>query len=163
MLRSPDVGWQDFPVDRQLIGRGVTITEAHVVQWASVTGDWYPLHIDAEFAKTSIFGARVAHGPLTFALAVGLIAQTGEYGEAILAWLGANSISVQAPVYIGDTLSVEATVTASRAASSPDRGVVTLQYVARNQRSETLMSFDFTLLMRSRQRSAPNSSQEDRG
>jgi itaconyl-CoA hydratase len=161
MIRSSDIGWQDFPVDRQLRGNGLTITESHVVQWASLTGDWYPLHMDAEFAKSSIFGTRVAHGPLTFALAVGLIGQTGEFGQAILAWLGTDSISAHAPTYIGDTLTVEATVTGSRAASNPDRGVVTLQYVARNQRSETIMSFDFTLLMRSRQGSAPTVMRED--
>lgn len=143
-------GWEDFPVGRTVTTQGVTVTESHVVQWAGLTGDWYPLHSDAVFAARSSFGQRVAHGPLTFALAVGLMAQTGVYGDGIHGWLGSQSLRAAAAVLIGDTIRVNATVTESRPSKRPERGVVTLDYVVSNQRDEVVMKFDFSLLMGSR-------------
>ena len=144
------VGWEDFPAGRAIATPAVTVTESHLVQWAGLTGDWYPLHMDREAAARGPFGERVAHGPFTFALAVGLMAQTGVYGDAILAWLGTRELRATAPVKIGDTVRVLATVTESRASQSPDRGVVTLGYSVRNQAQHEVLTADFTLLMRSR-------------
>lgn len=144
-------GWEDFPVGREVITPRVTVTEAHLVQFSSLTGDWYPIHTDIEYAKESPFGQRIAHGPLTFAFAVGLMYQSQAYGDAILAFLGADNVRAVAPVFIGDTIHVVATVTSSRSSKDPTRGIVSLKYVVRNQRDEDVMSFDFTLLFRSRE------------
>jgi acyl dehydratase len=144
------VGYQDFPVGRVVNTPEVTITEAHVVQFANLTGDWYPLHMNAHAAARGPFGERIAHGPLTFAMAVGLMYQSQAYGDSILAWLGANELKASAPVRLGDTIRVVATVKACRPAKDPSRGIVTLEYVVRNHRDEGVMSLDFTLLMRSR-------------
>lgn len=144
-----ETGWKEFPEGRVIRTQQVTVTESHLVQWAGLTGDWYPLHTDAEFASASPFGQRVAHGPLTFALAVGLMAQCGVFGDAIHGWLGADNLKALRPVLIGDTIGVTATVRESQPSTRGERGVVTLEYVVNNQRSETVMSFDFTLLMKS--------------
>ncbi len=144
------IGWEDFPVGRVVVTPAVTITETHVVQFGNLTGDWYWLHMDAEAAARGPFGQRIAHGPLTFVMAVGLMYQSQAYGDSILAWLGANNLRATAPVRFGDTIHVVATVTAARPTKQPDRGVVTLNYEVRNQKDEAVMSFDFTLLMRSR-------------
>lgn len=143
-------GYQDFPVGRVITTPAVTITEAHVVQFANLTGDWYPLHMNAQAAARGPFGARIAHGPLTFAMAVGLMYQSQAYGESILAWLGANEVKASAPVRFGDTIHVVATVKACRPSKDPSRGVVTLEYLVKNHEGEAVMSLDFTLLMRSR-------------
>jgi acyl dehydratase len=129
----------------------VTVTESHLVQFAGLTGDYYPIHTDVEWAAQSPFKQRIAHGPLTFALAVGLMYQSQAYGDAILAWLGADQVRASAPVFIGDTVHVVATVTGSRRSKDPSRGVVTLNYTVRNQRDEDVMTFAFSLLMRSRE------------
>jgi len=144
------IGWEDFPVGRAVVTPAVTITETHVVQFGNLTGDWYWLHMDAEAAARGPFGQRIAHGPLTFVMAVGLMYQSQAYGDSILAWLGANNLRATAPVRFGDTIHVVATVTAARPTKQSDRGVVTLNYAVRNQTDEAVMSFDFTLLMRSR-------------
>jgi itaconyl-CoA hydratase len=144
-------GWEDFPVGRTVTTPALTVTESHLVQFAGLTGDYYPLHTDVEWAAKSPFKQRIAHGPLTFAFAVGLMYQSQAYGDAILAWLGADQVRATAPVFIGDTVHVVATVTASRASKDPSRGIVTLDYAVRNQRGEDVMSFAFTLLMRSRE------------
>ncbi len=144
------IGWEDFPVGRSVTTPSVTITETHVVQFGTLTGDWYWLHMDAAAAARGPFGQRIAHGPLTFVMAVGLMYQSQAYGDCIVAWLGANNLRATAPVRFGDTIHVVATVTEARQSKQPDRGVVTLNYVVRNQNDEAVMSFDFALLMRSR-------------
>ncbi len=144
-------GWEDFPVGRVVTTPAVTVTESHVVQFASLTGDWYPLHTNAEWSAQTPFGQRIAHGPLTLSLAVGLMYQSQAYGDSILAWLGSDRLRATAPVFFGDTVHVVATVTSSRGSKDPSRGVVVLDYLVRNQRGEDVMSFSFTLLMRSRE------------
>lgn len=145
------LGWEDFPAGKTVRTPALTVTETHLVQFAGLTGDYYPVHTDVEWAAKSPFGQRIAHGPLTFAFAVGLMYQSQAYGDAILAFLGADKIRATAPVFIGDTVHVVAEVTGSRASKDPSRGVVSLKYMVRNQRDEEVMSFDFTLLMRSRE------------
>lgn len=148
-------GWEDFPVGRVIVTPAITVTESHLVQFSGLTGDFYPVHTDAEWAAQSPFGQRIAHGPLTFALAVGQMYQSQVYGTAIHAFLGADKIRAMAPVFIGDTVHVVATVLESRGTRNPERGVVTLSYVVRNQRAEDVMAFDFTLLMRARDAGPP--------
>lgn len=141
--------WQDFPVDREITTPSVTVTETHVVQFGMLTGDWYPLHMNAEWAARTQFGKRIAHGPFIFSLAVGLMYQSGCYGDSILAWLGADKVQASAPVFIGDTVHVVARVIASRPSKKPGLGVVTLLYTVITQTGEPVMSFEFGLLMRS--------------
>jgi acyl dehydratase len=148
------LGWEDFPVGREMTTSKVTVTETHVVEFANLTGDGYPLHTDALFAARSPFGQRVAHGALTFALAVGLMYQSRVYGDAIIAWLGADQFQAKAPVFIGDTVHVVATVTGARPTKDGARGVVDLEYAVRNQRGEDVMSLALTMLMRARQAAA---------
>ncbi len=145
------LGWEDFPVGKTVTTSGVTVTESHLVQFSGLTGDWYPIHTDAEWAAKAPFKQRIAHGPLTFSLAVGLMYQSRVYGDAIVAWLGAEKIRASAPVFIGDTVHVVATVTASRPSKDPSRGIVSLDYAVRNQRSEDVMALSLTMLMRSRE------------
>lgn len=145
------LGWEDFPVGKSVTTAGVTVTEAHLVQFSGLTGDFYPVHTDAEWAGQSPFEQRIAHGPLTFALAVGQMYQSKIYGDAIIAWLGADKIRATGPVYIGDTLHVVAIVASSRGASDPSRGIVSLDYNVQNQKDNPVMSLSLTMLMRSRQ------------
>ena len=67
--------------------RGMTITDAHLVQWAGLTGDLVSLHLDETYAAETPFGQRIAHGPLTLSLGLGLMTQTG-YFSNVVAWLG---------------------------------------------------------------------------
>lgn len=86
-----------------------TISESDVYLFAGITGDLNPVHVDAEFAKTTPFGARVAHGPLTFALCAGLLG-TELPGVGTIAVT--NEVTYEAPVYIGDTIAVRVEVAA---------------------------------------------------
>lgn len=127
--------------DRRIF-RGVTITEAHVVTFAGVTGDNYVLHMDAEYAKTTPFGARVAHGLLVLSCGAGLIPL--EPGR-LVAFLGMDGVRFHQPVFIGDTVHPEMEVLDKR--DKGDGGVVTLREQIVNQRGETVISAEITVLV----------------
>lgn len=103
-----------------------TISETDVYLFAGVSGDFNPLHVDAEYAKTTPFGARVAHGPLTFSLCAGLLG-TELPGLGTVAV--SNQITYEAPVFIGDTIAVRVEV----AALDPERNRATMAVTWRNQ------------------------------
>ena len=86
-----------------------TVTETDVAFFSAISGDFNPLHVDAEYAARSQFGARVAHGPLTLALCAGVLGMR-------LPGLGTiavtNRIEYRRPVYIGDTITSRVEVVA---------------------------------------------------
>lgn len=128
----------------------ITVTETHVVNWAGLTGDFYPLHMDKVYAESTQFGERLAHGPMIFALAVGLVAQAGFGGDAVVAWLGASNMRMLAPVKIGDTITVRVEVKEQKATRDPKKGVQTWLYTVLNQRNETVVSFDYIMMFHQR-------------
>lgn len=91
--------------------RGVTVTEAHVVGFAGLTGDHYPLHVDAQFAAASRFGERIAHGFLVLSLAAGLFPMDP---GVVVAFYGMDDVRFLAPTLFGDTLHPEMEVLALR-------------------------------------------------
>jgi len=147
--------WEDFSVGESVATQSITITEAHLVNWAGLTMDFYPLHMDEEYAKKTIFGGRIAHGPLSFAMAIGLVYMTGVYGDSILAWLGVENMKIPAPVRIGDSIKVFARVSQMQETSRTDRGVISFSWDVTNQRDETVMSLDYVLMMHRRPVAVP--------
>jgi 3-hydroxybutyryl-CoA dehydratase len=121
---------RSVPIDQLTVGEAAesrkTISETDVYLFAGVSGDFNPLHIDAEYAKTTPFGARVAHGPLTFSLCAGLLG-TELPGLGTVAV--SNQITYEAPVFIGDTIAVRVEV----AELDPDRNRATMAVTWRNQ------------------------------
>lgn len=147
--------WEDFKVGDEVTTQSITITEAHLVNWAGLTMDFYPLHMDEEYAKKTIYEGRIAHGPLTFSMAIGLVYLTGIYGNSILAWLGVENMKLSAPVRIGDSIRVQAKVSEKRETKNSDRGVTKFRWDVKNQRDDVVMSLDFVLMMHRRRATAP--------
>jgi acyl dehydratase len=112
------------------------------VGFAGITGDHYALHTDAEFAATTMFGARIAHGLLVLSFGVGLVPL--EAGR-VLAFMGMDKVRFTAPTYIGDTIHPELEITGTRAAS--EGGIVIADQKIKNQRDETVCSSTMKLLM----------------
>ena len=121
---------RSLPLDQLSVGDAAesrkTISESDVYLFAGVTGDFNPLHVDAEYAKTTPFGARVAHGPLTFSLCAGLLG-TELPGLGTVAVT--NQVTYEAPVFIGDTIAVRVEV----AELDPDRNRATMAVTWTNQ------------------------------
>lgn len=147
----PDHFWEDLEQDDVVVSPGLTITDSHLVSWAGLTGDWVSLHLDAEYAAKTPFGQRIGHGPLTLSVALGLLTQTG-YFTHVEAWLGMDEVRAIQPVFIGDTIHVEATVVEARKTSRPGRGVWSLSYAVMNQGGATVMTFRSSFLISCRDR-----------
>jgi 3-hydroxybutyryl-CoA dehydratase len=114
--------------------RGRTVTEADVVAFASLTGDWHPQHCDAQWAGGSPFGERIAHGLLVVALASGLV--PFDPGR-VVALRRVCDATFKRPVRFGDTLRVEGRI-AELAPVSDDAGLVTLAWNVVNQEDRTV-------------------------
>ncbi len=144
-----DRKWEDLAEGDVVVGPGMTITDAHLVTWAGLTGDIVSLHLDEEYAAKTQFGHRIAHGPLTLSLCLGLMTHTG-YFTSVIAWLGLDEVRARQPVFIGDTIHPEATVAEARLTSRPGQGLWSLEYRAVNQRGETVMTFRSSFLVEAR-------------
>lgn len=87
-----------------MISRGRTITEADVVAFSALTGDWHPQHSDAVWAADSAFGERIAHGMLIVSFAVGLVDFDP---DRVIALRRVRDVVFKRPVRLGDTIHVE--------------------------------------------------------
>ena len=114
-----------------------TLTEADIVAFAGVTGDFNPLHVDDTFAREDgPFGARIVHGPLVLAMGFGLRSARDDW--KVLALIECSRRFV-APVFAGDTVQAHYTGEAVReSASRPAAGFVTVAVAVRSQRDEVV-------------------------
>jgi 3-hydroxybutyryl-CoA dehydratase len=110
----------------------LTITEAHIVAYAGITGDVNPVHVDAEFAKQTMFGERIAHGMLVAGLISAVLGTQLPGPNSI--YLG-QELRFTAPVKIGDTVTAVVTVTEKR----DDKKIIKLQTTVSNQRGEVVI------------------------
>lgn len=108
---------------------GKQITDAVVRAFAELSGDFNPIHIDEEFAQTTQFGRRIAHGMISGALLSAVLGY--EFAERKIVYLY-QSMQFIAPVFLGDTITATATVVKIR----EDKPIVTLSTVCTNQRGE---------------------------
>jgi 3-hydroxybutyryl-CoA dehydratase len=142
--------WEDFTRGEVLVTGRRTVDGSDVSRFAGLTGDFNPLHVDAEFAKTTPFGERVAHGILTLAVSNGQQNLAGWFEGTTLALLGLDRVKFTTPVRFGDTVHTEMTVKDARPASRPDRGVVVFDVAVRNHRGEAVCTYETAVLMRRR-------------
>ena len=122
-----------------------TISEADNQQFCDMTMNQQPLHLDEEFAADTQFGERIVNGIYTMALAVGITIPDMTDGT-VVANLSYDTVEHPAPVYHGDTVRVQSTVTDKRETSDGERGVVTMNVEVFNQDDELVCSFDRTVL-----------------
>lgn len=140
----------DFALGQQFVTPRITVTETHVVNWAGLTMDFYPLHMDCVYAEASDFGQRLAHGPMIFGLAVGLVAQSGFGGDAAIAWLGVDDMRMTQPVFIGDTVHVELEIKEKIATRDPRKGIQIWRYRVCNQHGKSVLEFDYKMMFHMR-------------
>jgi len=140
--------FEDIAVGETFESPGRTVTEADIVLFAGLSGDYNILHTDAEFMKQSIFGERIAHGLLGLTIQSGLFARATQSFAAValagLRWRFKN------PIKIGDTIRVVATVAAKKEADKPDRGLITLERRVLNQRGEVVQEGETDVMVERR-------------
>lgn len=150
---------QDFPSASQrqtpapgfsFESAGRTVTESDIVGFACLSGDYNRLHVDAEYAKTTAFGQRIAHGLLVLSILSGLTTQSSGYRaiEPNVIALKDLTCRFPKPTFIGDTIHVKVTVVEKTASAKPGRSEVIFRREAINQRGEVVVQADFKMLMR---------------
>jgi acyl dehydratase len=141
--------FEDFELGQETITAGRTITEADIVNFAGLTGDWYELHTNVEYARTTRFGQRIAHGCLIFSIASALSVRAMPPGNTLIAFYGVDKLRFVKPVFIGDTITVNQKIVEKldRDASS---GVVATQCDVVNQHAEVAVSYVAKALWRKR-------------
>ncbi len=120
-----------------------TIAEADIYAFAGITGDFNPLHVNAEFAKHSRFGERIAHGMLSAGLISAVLGIRLPGPGAIYV---SQTLQFVKPVRIGDTITAKAEVTGYQA----ERRLLTLRTTCVNQREETVAEGQSVLLVNNR-------------
>jgi acyl dehydratase len=126
-----------------------TITEADLISFVTLTGMNEPLFLDEAGSREANYSGRLVPGALVFSYAEGLVMQTGVIHGTGMAFLRAD-VSVQAPVFVGDTITVVVEVTSSRAASKGPRGVVTTLNTVIKRGGGTVLVYEPVRLIRGR-------------
>jgi 3-hydroxybutyryl-CoA dehydratase len=135
--------FEDCAVGEKSLSPGRTITETDIVFFAAFTGDWLSIHTDAEYAKKSVFGERIAHGMLVLTVGSALLLRQGDHAllpEATIALYGIERVRFIAPTKIGDTLRTESEIIRMTELDRM-RGLVVIRGEIKNQREEVVATF----------------------
>ncbi len=148
MINQP---YSELRVGQRQTSHGRTLTETDVVNFCMLTGNWLELHANEEFARHTLYGRRLVQGSLIFSIGNAMLPFDPEVIEAF--W-GVEGLRFLRPSFIGDTIWATAEIKALR--DQRDRhGVATLDLQVHNQRGETVMRCDFSLLVRRVRLKAP--------
>ena len=139
--------FNEFEVGQQIITSGRTITENDIVSFAGLSGDYNQIHTNAEFAKKTPFGQRVAHGLLGLSIASGLAMRTGILEGTVIAFREINNWKFTNPVFIGDTIQATLNIVETKAIPRLGGGSLTIEIVVKNQRDEVTMKGTWTALV----------------
>ena len=136
--------FEDLTVGDRWISLGRTVTETDVVNFAGMTGDYDPLHVDHEFARQTPFGKPIAHGLLGLSLVAGLASQCPSVRT--IAFLKIENWDFLKPIYIGDTVHAETEVIGKNA-NGRRTGFVTWRRQLVNQAGDVVQSGVFQTLV----------------
>jgi acyl dehydratase len=142
--------FEDVEVGFRFETPGRTVTEADLVAFAGVSGDFNPLPPARVFAAESIYGERIAHGALVLSLTTGLRQRVGLFDGTLMGLLEIRSWRFTAPVRIGDTIRAVCEITELHETSKPDRGVMVQRIDVLNQDETAVAGGEFVMLLRRR-------------
>jgi acyl dehydratase len=149
-MPADDLYFEDFAPGRQFHTEGVTVTEGQIIDFA-LAFDPQPFHLDAEAARSTIYGGLIASGFQTMALTFRLFVQTRALAACSLGSPGVDELRWLRPVRPGDTLRATVQVMEQRpSGTKPDRGIVRLAWTTLNQRDEPVLTMTSMQLVRRR-------------
>ena len=138
--------FDDLNIGDEVTTTGRTITETDVVNFAGISGDFHPEHMNKEYAKKGPLGERIAHGLLTTAIATGMVNQTGITEGTTIAVLEMKERFIKA-VRFCDTIRSIFKIVDKRETKKPDRGIVTAALTVLNQRDETVLEAEIIIML----------------
>ena len=138
--------FEELDVGDVFVSPARTVTEADVVAFAGLSGDYNALHTDEELARASPFGRRIAHGMLGMSILTGLTARLGLFEGTAIAFLGLEW-RFTAPIFIGDTVHCELEILEKRETRNAERGVLVRGARLVNQRGEVTQEGTSTIMI----------------
>ncbi|GAB4421823.1 MAG: MaoC/PaaZ C-terminal domain-containing protein [Anaerolineales bacterium] len=152
MTKIPVQGlyFEEFEVGQKITSAGRTIAEGDVMNFAGFSGDYNQIHTDAEFAKNTPYGQRIAHGLLGLSIASGLAMRTGVLEGTVIAFREINNWKFIKPIFLGDTIHVEMEIVETKALPRIGGGAITLVLDVKKQTGETVMKGTWTALVMSK-------------
>ena len=147
--RTRGLYFEEFEVGDCMVSPGRTVTEADIVAFCGLSGDFNELHSNAEYARQTLFGKRVAHGLLGLSMASGLAGRLGFLEGTAQAFMGLEW-KFKGPIFAGDTICVHATVAQTRTIQKLGGGIVVLGVSVVNQKEEVVQEGRWTVLMKGR-------------
>jgi len=141
--------FEEFQIGGELVSPARTITEADIVTFAGLSGDYTQLHTDEEFARKTPYGRRIAHGMLVLSIATGLAARLGFIEGTALAFREL-SWKFSLPVFIGDTIHVKAVCRELKPMPRLGGGLVAFDVSVVNQEGKTVERGDWLMLVASK-------------
>jgi len=139
--------YEDLQVGEEYESPGRTITEADIVNFSAISGDWSPVHTDEEYCKRSAYKTRIAHGLLGLAAVEGLKQRISAFADvrymASLYW----NYKFSGPILIGDTIRIRVKIASKRETKKPDRGIVVEYVTMVNQRGEIVQEGEHGLMV----------------
>jgi 3-hydroxybutyryl-CoA dehydratase len=139
--------YEDFQIGEEAVSAGRTITEADIVNFAALTGDWNEIHTNKELAAKGPFGQRIAHGALVFSVATGLSVRMGQTNDTVIAFYGLDRLRFVKPTFIGDTVRVRQKCQ-EKSERDEKSGIVTFLNEVINQKDEVVVSYTAKVLLR---------------
>ncbi len=137
--------FEEFELNEEIVSGARTVTEADVVNFACLSGDFHPQHMNKEYAAKDPGGERIAHGLLVLSMATGLLNQTGVFEGTSIAILETTVRFVKA-VKFGDTIRAVQKIAGKKETSKPDRGVLSTRITVMNQDDETVLEAGLVIL-----------------
>lgn len=118
--------FEDYEVGQEFVSAGRTVTETDVQTQSMLSGDWTELHTNAEYARKSVFGERIAHGPLTFSIGIGLMFRCGFLEKTTAGLASMDEVEFVNPLPTEETVHVELEVLDTHDISREDAGMIDL-------------------------------------
>lgn len=145
--------YEDMRIGREFISKSKLLSRKDIDRFASLTGDFNPVHVDEGYARATIFGGRIAHGLLALSLAIGLWYEMNLTRDSLVALLAFKEVVFRSPVRPGRRLHLVSKVTSRRSSGSrPDAGIVAIRDLVVSDEGETFLEFERVLLLKKKGR-----------
>jgi len=140
--------FDEFMVGEKFESKPRTVSQENIQKFAELTGDLNKLHIDAEYAKQTIFGGRIAHGLFTLSLSLGLWYDLNISNDSVIAFLGFTEVSFRSPVRPGNSLRLISEVLSKRKSKTQkNAGIVTFKDRVLNETGTVVLEGQRTFLI----------------
>jgi len=140
--------FEEFDVGQTFLSSGRTITESDIVLQSMLSGDWTEFHTNDEYAEESAFGERIAHGPLTVSVAIGLMYRCGFLTRTSAGLAAMEEVAFVNPLHVGETVHVDLEVTDTHDISREDVGIVEMAMTVLAEDGTRIFECVLTLLVR---------------